>query len=541
MYRLVMNDNLTPCMRALFLILALLAFSPSFATVTIKGKILNYDGRSLVLYQPTVQGIFAPYVKEVKPDAAGEFVISFENPGLGTTVVAYKALVYRFLHDSDSKIYVEFDQSKLASYNPFNGPRLSDVAFFFDSLKQVATTKISGSHEAVNRYYNQNLRTSMQSAAVSIEGNFYAKMIHRSATPARAKEMLDSLIQREASQIEKLPHPVSENPAAHKQYAEIKKFLTDEMQNAYAVVFLNGMWLKRKEQIEKLAADPQAERRTYNKQWEEMIIELCRNKKPQDNPMVNSKDYYDWLGMYSNALETYNLYAYPKASDVSRDQNIPKALFKMDSIYKLDKKYHLAVTLPTLQNFLYKETDYSITLLNNVYLLQSMYPESEHIQFYNSQVKKIETYLKTAPYEKAIILEDSVQTFSSLLERFKGKPLLLDVWATWCSPCVYEFKFKDSVDAYRDQGQFEVLYISVDRPADKDRWRRSINFNKLSGYHVLADSTFQQELWKALGEKKGAIPRYVLFNAKGKIVKAYMARPSQEVLFRKHLEAVLKD
>lgn len=527
--------------RFCILVVFVLSAFPTCATVTIQGKIVNYDGSSSVYYQPTLEGIFAPYTKEVKPNATGEFKISFENPGLGTANVYFKSLVYRFLYDSDSKIYLEFDQRKLVRYNPFNGPRLSDIAFFADSLKQVATVKISGSHEAVNRYYNQNFRTSLTSSAVSIDGNFFAKMIYRSSTPGRAKEILDSLIQSETKQIEKLPQTISESPLVRKHDAEIKKFLTDEMQNAYAVVFLNGMWLKRTEQMKRLSADPSAGRTVYDKQWEEIILELCKNKKPGDNPMVNSKDYYDWIVMYADVLQTYNQFKYPKPSTSSRDQYIPQGLFKMDSVYQLDKKYHLAVTLPTLQYFLQKETDYSPVLLNNVYLLQAMYPDSEHIKFFEPQVKKVETYLKTPPYKKAIIIEDSTETFSGVLKKFEGKPLLLDVWATWCSPCVYEFKFKDRIDVYHDQQQIEVLYVSIDRLIDKERWRRSIDFNKLSGYHVLADSAFQEDMWKVLKGEKGAIPRYVLFDREGKMTKLYAARPSLGKLFKKEIEAVLKD
>lgn len=55
--------------------------------VAIRGKILNYDGKSVVYYHPTIEGVFTPYWKEVKPSASGTFLIEFENKGIGTKVV----------------------------------------------------------------------------------------------------------------------------------------------------------------------------------------------------------------------------------------------------------------------------------------------------------------------------------------------------------------------------------------------------------------------------------------------------------------------
>jgi peroxiredoxin len=487
-----------------------------------------------------MEGIFAPYYKELKPDASGMFVIKFENPGIGTILLSYKSFIYRLLYDSNSEIYIECDESKLAKYNPFHKSRLADINYFSDSLKQVGTVKISGSFEAVNRYYNKNPRTSFV-FTTSIEGNFYSRLFYEAATPQHAARIVDSLMQHEIRQIDQLSAPINESPASRKQHEEIRKFLVNEVQNFYATAFLNGMCLKRRSQIEKLNADPNAERIIYNEQWEKLVADLCKRYQPSNNPAFNSREYYDWIVMYQDASTNYNQYEFPKASDFSRDKFISTALFKMDSVYGLNKKYHLAVTLPSLHHLLQKETNYSPALLNNAYLLQSLYLDSEHIRFFGPQIEKVEAYLKTKPHEKAIILDDTTQTFAVILKRFAGKPLLLDVWATWCSPCVYEFQFKDRVDAYRDQEQIEVLYVSVDRLKDKERWRRSINFNKLSGYHILADSAFQEEMWKILGGEKGAIPRYVLFDRKGKMTKLYGARPSLEKLFKKEVEAVLKE
>ncbi len=48
------------------------------------------------------------------------------------------------------------------------------------------------------------------------------------------------------------------------------------------------------------------------------------------------------------------------------------------------------------------------------------------------------------------------------LADFKGRPLIVNFWATWCGPCKHEIPaFVELVDKYRDRG-FTVVGISVD-------------------------------------------------------------------------------
>jgi thiol-disulfide isomerase/thioredoxin len=53
------------------------------------------------------------------------------------------------------------------------------------------------------------------------------------------------------------------------------------------------------------------------------------------------------------------------------------------------------------------------------------------------------------------------------LASFKGKPLLINLWATWCAPCVAELPTLNALAKERD-GSLKVLTISQDLPpADK--------------------------------------------------------------------------
>ncbi|WP_343520615.1 TlpA disulfide reductase family protein [Sphingomonas sp.] len=47
------------------------------------------------------------------------------------------------------------------------------------------------------------------------------------------------------------------------------------------------------------------------------------------------------------------------------------------------------------------------------------------------------------------------------LAAFKGKPLLLNLWATWCAPCVREMPMLDRL-AQREGARLQVLTVSQD-------------------------------------------------------------------------------
>jgi thiol-disulfide isomerase/thioredoxin len=49
------------------------------------------------------------------------------------------------------------------------------------------------------------------------------------------------------------------------------------------------------------------------------------------------------------------------------------------------------------------------------------------------------------------------------LADFKGKVVLLNLWATWCAPCVKEMPSLDALQARLDGDRFEVVALSLDR------------------------------------------------------------------------------
>ena len=104
------------------------------------------------------------------------------------------------------------------------------------------------------------------------------------------------------------------------------------------------------------------------------------------------------------------------------------------------------------------------------------------------------------------------------LSDYRGKPLLINVWASWCGPCRAEIGALERL-AWRDQGKrFTVIGISTDdSEAAAKRWLQLTNAT-LNHYldHKL-------ELENMLGAER--LPLTVLVDGRGKVLgKFYGAR-----------------
>ena len=71
------------------------------------------------------------------------------------------------------------------------------------------------------------------------------------------------------------------------------------------------------------------------------------------------------------------------------------------------------------------------------------------------------------------------------LADFKGKVVLLNLWATWCAPCRKEMPHLDQLQAELGSDGFEVVAISIDRgsPEKSRKFLDEINAKALKLYH----------------------------------------------------------
>ena len=100
------------------------------------------------------------------------------------------------------------------------------------------------------------------------------------------------------------------------------------------------------------------------------------------------------------------------------------------------------------------------------------------------------------------------------LTEWRGRTVLLNLWATWCIPCRKEMPALDALEAKLGGPQFEVVSINIDtRDADKPRaWLKDVGITRL-GYYADATAKVFQGL-KLVGRAIG-MPTTVLLDPQG--------------------------
>jgi len=109
-----------------------------------------------------------------------------------------------------------------------------------------------------------------------------------------------------------------------------------------------------------------------------------------------------------------------------------------------------------------------------------------------------------------------------LLKNTSDKLRLINVWATWCGPCVEEFpEFVEMNHMYRDRG-FEFVSISADDPARKDKALKFLQREEASGPNYIFTTDDKYKLIEAVDPKwEGALPYTILVEPGGKVVYAH--------------------
>ena len=117
---------------------------------------------------------------------------------------------------------------------------------------------------------------------------------------------------------------------------------------------------------------------------------------------------------------------------------------------------------------------------------------------------------------------------AAAMQQWKGRPLVLNFWATWCAPCVEEMPELTALQKELQPRNVQILGIGIDNPANISAFAAKYKI----GYPLYVAGMEGSELSRQLGNQAGGLPFTVLVDASGKVKKTYLGRLKMEELRR---------
>lgn len=107
-----------------------------------------------------------------------------------------------------------------------------------------------------------------------------------------------------------------------------------------------------------------------------------------------------------------------------------------------------------------------------------------------------------------------------------GRPQLINIWASWCEPCVREMPVLDAFSREQGANGTEVVGIALDDAASVQAFlgRRPVHYRIVLDRPGPADSS----VW--LGNTRGVLPYSVLIDGDGRVVRQHLGELSARQL-----------
>lgn len=122
------------------------------------------------------------------------------------------------------------------------------------------------------------------------------------------------------------------------------------------------------------------------------------------------------------------------------------------------------------------------------------------------------------------------------LQSLRGKTLLVDIWGTWCAPCIAEIPYLEKLQkAFADRTDVMIMSIACDKK--ESTWKAFLGRHSTTWHQFLVT----QEGNNVLDKKYycDGIPRFIIIGPDGLIVNADAPRPSEDT-FMEYFKGIVE-
>jgi len=124
--------------------------------------------------------------------------------------------------------------------------------------------------------------------------------------------------------------------------------------------------------------------------------------------------------------------------------------------------------------------------------------------------------VRNLPFDAALYLGqgETGETFVATLQNaFPNKALILDVWATWCRPCIADMKRSKTTKKSLADLPLEIIYLAVEEGSDQQKWEQTVNNLQVAGQHIFIKKDLADSLLKYFN--LFGYPSYILIDRNG--------------------------
>ena len=212
------------------------------------------------------------------------------------------------------------------------------------------------------------------------------------------------------------------------------------------------------------------------------------------------------------------------------DNHYSEGIYGDESLAKANSL--LSINSPSIKNSMAKSLIYALSPSNeNMDSLYAIVKQLSNDKDFSTKLdekyEKLQKLTKGSPSPTFENYENHKGGSTSLGE-LRGKYTYIDVWATWCGPCIGEIPSLKKVEKQFHDHNIQFLSVSIDKPTDHDKWHKMVLDKELGGIQLMADNAWESDFVKQY--VIDGIPRFILLDPEGNIVSADAPRPSDEAL-----------